>query len=40
VIRLHLRKGVKEHYLGWLAEAHPELVGEYQRLYGSRAYLR
>ena len=39
-IRLHLRRGVKEHYLGWLKEAHPELMGEYRRLYGSGAYLR
>lgn len=39
-IRLHLRRGVKEHYLEWLAQTHPELMGDYRRLYGSGAYLR
>ena len=39
-IRLHLRRGVKEHYLGWLSQAHPDLTGEYRRLYGTGAYLR
>ena len=34
---LHLRPGVKEHYLGWLADARPDLLAEYQRLY-PRAY--
>ncbi|MDQ4134455.1 MAG: radical SAM protein [Actinomycetota bacterium] len=34
---LHLRPGVKEHYLGWLNDAHPELVAEHERLY-PRAY--
>lgn len=38
-IRLHLRRGVKEHYMSWLAEAHPELVGAYQDLYRNRSYL-
>ncbi|MGH9224218.1 MAG: radical SAM protein [Acidimicrobiales bacterium] len=34
---LHLRAGVKEHYLSWLAEARPDLTAEYARLY-PRAY--
>ncbi|MFO7298806.1 MAG: radical SAM protein [Actinomycetes bacterium] len=38
-IRLHLRPGVKEHYMGWLREAHPELVDRYEALYRNRAYL-
>jgi DNA repair photolyase len=32
-IVLHLRPGVREHYLGWLGEAHPELATLYARLY-------
>jgi DNA repair photolyase len=32
-IVLHLRPGVREHYLGWLGEAHPELTSLYARLY-------
>ncbi len=38
-IRLHLRPGVKEHYMGWLQEEFPELVGTYLKLYGNRSYL-
>jgi DNA repair photolyase len=38
-IRLHLRRGVKEHFMGWLAGARPDLVPLYQRLYRNRAYL-
>jgi DNA repair photolyase len=34
---LHLRPGVREQYMAWLGERHPELVVEYERLY-SRAY--
>ncbi len=30
---LHLRPGVREHYLGWLARARPDLVAEHERLY-------
>ena len=37
-IVLHLRPGVKEHYLGWLAAARPDLVEHYDRIYGRRAY--
>ncbi|MBV9936204.1 MAG: hypothetical protein JO367_18050 [Actinobacteria bacterium] len=36
---LHLRKGVKEHFMTWLKQAFPELAPEYERLYASRAYL-
>jgi DNA repair photolyase len=39
VIRLHLRPGVKQHFMGWLDGAHPELVSNYQNLYRDRAYL-
>ena len=36
-ILLHLRPGVREHYLGWLAGARPDLVAGYQVVY-PRAY--
>jgi DNA repair photolyase len=39
IIRLHLRPGVRQHFMGWLAENHPDLVGRYQHLYRNRAYL-
>jgi DNA repair photolyase len=40
-VLLHLRPGVKEHYLGWLADAHPDLLERHQRLYrGSYAPAR
>jgi DNA repair photolyase len=32
-VLLHLRPGVKEHYLGWLADARPDLLEQHQRLY-------
>jgi DNA repair photolyase len=38
-IRLHLRPGVKEHFTGWLAGAHPELTRTYEELYRDRVYL-
>ncbi|MBA3267521.1 MAG: hypothetical protein H0T70_04605, partial [Acidimicrobiia bacterium] len=34
---LHLRPGVREHYMGWLAGARPDLLADYQRRY-PRAY--
>jgi DNA repair photolyase len=37
---LHLRPGTREHFLAVLAHDWPELMPEYERLYGSRAYLR
>ena len=30
---LHLRAGVREHYMGWLEGARPDLVARYQELY-------
>ena len=38
-IKLHLRPGVKDHFMGWLGGAHPELVERYEALYRNRAYL-
>ena len=38
-IRLHLRPGVKEHYMEWLQEEFPDLVGTYRALYRNRSYL-
>jgi DNA repair photolyase len=32
-ISLHLRPGVRDHYMGWLADARPELVAETERRY-------
>ncbi len=32
-ILLHLRPGVREEFLRWLEEAHPELVPDYERIY-------
>jgi DNA repair photolyase len=37
-IALHLRPGVREHFMAQLARSHPHLVAEYERLY-RRAYL-
>jgi DNA repair photolyase len=37
-VALHLRPGVREHYLGWLQGARPELVPAYRRSYRT-AYL-
>jgi DNA repair photolyase len=36
---LHLKAGTKEHYLQALERDWPELLPEYERLYGRRAYL-
>jgi DNA repair photolyase len=38
VMPLHLRPGVREHFLGWLAEFDPELHADYLRRYSGRAY--
>ncbi len=32
-VLLHLRPGVREHYLGWLADARPDLIERHVRLY-------
>ncbi|HEX2039001.1 MAG TPA: radical SAM protein [Acidimicrobiales bacterium] len=37
-IALHLRPGVRDHFMGWLRGAHPELVDDYERRY-RRSYL-
>jgi DNA repair photolyase len=34
-VALHLRRGVREHYLGWLAGARPDLIDEYRHRYRS-----
>jgi DNA repair photolyase len=40
-VLLHLRPGVKEHYLAWLGDARPDLLDQHQRLYrGSYAPAR
>jgi len=39
-IVLHLRPGAREWFLGWLSEAHPDLVPRYAELYGRGAYAR
>jgi DNA repair photolyase len=36
-ITLHLRRGVREQFMPWLAEARPELVEEYEGVY-AKAY--
>jgi DNA repair photolyase len=36
-VLLHLRPGVREHYLEWLHEHHPELADDYRQRY-TRAY--
>jgi DNA repair photolyase len=38
VIALHLRKGVREHYLEWLRSARPDLMRVYEDRFGRRAY--
>ena len=35
---LHLRPGVREHFLGWLAEVDPELHADYLRRYAGTAH--
>ncbi len=37
-IVLHLRPGVKQEYLSWLAEVRPDLLARYDEIYGRRAY--
>jgi DNA repair photolyase len=39
-ITLHLRPGAREWFLGWLRQAHPDLVPRYAELYGRGAYAR
>ena len=37
-IVLHLRPGVKQEYLGWLAAVRPDLLDRYDEIYGRRSY--
>jgi len=37
-VPLHLRGSVREHYFGWLARSHPELVARHERLFADGAY--
>ena len=37
-VLLHLRPGVREHYLAWLGAERPDLVDRHQRLYARGAY--
>jgi DNA repair photolyase len=37
-IALHLRRGVRDHYLGWLSRARPDLMGLYSERFEGRAY--
>jgi DNA repair photolyase len=39
-VALHLRGEVKDVFFGWLHSKRPDLVPEYERLYGRRAYMR
>jgi DNA repair photolyase len=39
-IRLHLRPGVKEHFMEWLGENRPDLVERYGQMYRGRSYLK
>ena len=38
-IALHLRRGVREVFMEWLAEHRPELVAQYEQLYSRGAYM-
>jgi DNA repair photolyase len=38
VIPLHVRPGIRDHFVPWLRDAYPHLAGRYEQLYGSRAY--
>jgi DNA repair photolyase len=37
-IALHVRTGIRAHFLPWLEHAYPRLVPRYRELYGTRAY--
>jgi DNA repair photolyase len=39
-VALHLRGEVKDVFFGWLHAKRPDLIPEYERLYGKRAYMR
>jgi len=37
-VALHLRPGVREHFMGWLGRNRPDLVPLYEKRFGRRAY--
>jgi DNA repair photolyase len=37
-IALHVRTGIRDHFVPWLARTYPHLVPLYEELYGKRAY--
>ncbi|HLF99541.1 MAG TPA: radical SAM protein [Acidimicrobiia bacterium] len=37
-IMLHLRPGVRDHYIGWLAERRPDLLARHESIYRRGAY--
>jgi len=37
-ILLHLRPGVREEYMGWLADNYPDLVARYEQMYRASPY--
>jgi DNA repair photolyase len=39
-VALHLRDEVKDVFFAWLEAKRPDLVSDYEELYGSRAYMR
>jgi DNA repair photolyase len=38
VIPLHVRPGIRDHFVPWLRGAYPHLADRYEQLYGNRAY--
>jgi DNA repair photolyase len=38
VIPLHVRPGIRDHFVPWLRGAYPHLADRYEQLYGTRAY--
>ena len=38
VIPLHVRQGIRDHFVPWLRSAYPHLAPRYEELYGPRAY--
>ena len=38
VIPLHIRAGIRPHFIPWIQQAYPGLAARYERLYGPRAY--
>ncbi|HSS31848.1 MAG TPA: radical SAM protein [Solirubrobacterales bacterium] len=39
-VALHLRDEVKDVFFAWLQAKRPDLIGDYEQLYGDRAYMR